>query len=47
MGRGQVVIVLVFYSNDPSSNPADVLNFDCAKIALKQKKQKRGREWSI
>ena len=47
MGRGQVVIVLVFYPNNPSSNPADVLNFDCAKIALKQKKQKRGREWSI
>ena len=41
MGRGQVVIVLVFYSNDPSSNPADVLNFDCAKIALKTKEAKK------
>ena len=26
-GCGQVVSVLAFYSNDPSSNPAEVYNF--------------------
>ena len=26
-GRGQVVSVLAFYSDDPSSNPADAYSF--------------------
>ena len=28
-GGGQVVSVLAFYSDDPSSNPADVYSFFC------------------
>ena len=28
-GGGQVVSVLAFYSNDPSSNPADAYSFFC------------------
>ena len=36
-GGGQVVSVLAFYSNDPSSNPAQVSNF-CVKLLLKRTK---------
>ena len=28
-GGGQVVSVLAFYSDDPSSNPAEAYNFSC------------------
>ena len=47
-GGGQVVSVLAFYSNDPSSNPAEVYNFS-VKLLLKRTKinKKRGRGWPI
>ena len=32
-GGGQVVRILAFYSNNPSSNPAEVNNFYRVKIA--------------
>ena len=32
--HGQVVSLLTFYSNYPSSNPAEVYSFYCVKIAL-------------
>jgi len=43
-GGGQVVSVLAFYSDDPSSNPAEVYNFS-VKIFIEknENKQKRGR----
>ena len=43
-GGGQVVSVLAFYSDDPSSNPAEVYNFSVKIIIEKnENKQKRGR----
>ena len=36
-GGGQVVSVLAFYSDDPSSNPAEVYNFSI-KLLLKRTK---------
>ena len=36
-GGGQVVSVLAFYSNNPSSNPAEVYNFS-VKLFLKRTK---------
>ena len=43
-GGGQVVSVLAFYSDNPSSNPAEVYNFS-VKLLLKRTKinKKRGR----
>ena len=37
-GGGQVVSVLAFYSDDPSSNPAEVYNFFSVKLLLKRTK---------
>ena len=44
MGRGgrQVVSVLAFYSDDPSSNPAEVYNFP-VKLLLKRTKINKKR----
>ena len=43
-GGGQVVSVLAFYSDDPSSNPADAYSFSVQIVFEKNKnKQKRGR----
>ena len=39
-GGGQVVSVLAFYSDDPSSNPAEVYNFS-VKLLLKRTKIKK------
>ena len=41
-GRGgcQVVSVLAFYSNDPSSNPAEAYNFSIKFVFEKNKKTK-------
>ena len=36
-GGGQVVSVLAFYSDDPSSNPAEIYNFS-VKLLLKRTK---------
>ena len=44
-GGGQVVSVLAFYSDDPSSNPA--VNFCKIVIEKNENKQKRGRGWPI
>ena len=47
-GGGQVVSVLAFYSDDPSSNPRWGLQFFCKIVIEKIKnKQKRGRGWPI
>ena len=47
LGGGQVVNVLTFYSDDSSSNPANVYSFSSVKLFEKNKnKQKRGWEWS-
>ena len=47
-GGGQVVSVLAFYSDDPSSNPAEVYNFSVKIVIEKNKnKQKRGWGWPI
>ena len=37
---GQVVSVLAFYSNDPSSNPADIYSF-FVKCVLEKNENKR------
>ena len=37
-GGGQVVSVLDFYSDDPSSNPADVHSFFCKICVWKEQK---------
>ena len=42
LGGGQVVSVLAFYSDDPSSNPAEVYNFS-VKLLLKRMKKKKQR----
>ena len=43
-GGGQVVSMLAFYSDDPSSNPADIYSFSVKFVFEKNKnKQKRGR----
>ena len=41
-GGGQVVSVLAFYSDDPSSNPAEVYNFS-VKLLLKRTKINKKR----
>ena len=47
-GGGQVVSVLAFYSDDPSSNPAEAYNFSCKNVFEKnENKQKRGRGFHI
>ena len=38
-GGGQVVSVLAFYSDDPSSNPAEVYNFS-VKIVIEKNENK-------
>ena len=47
-GGGQVVSVLVFYSANLSSNPADVYSFFC-KICVEKTKmnKKRKKSWPI
>ena len=47
-GGGQVVSVLAFYSDDPSSNPTEVYKFS-VKLLLKRTKinKNRGRGWPI
>ena len=43
-GCGQVVSVLAFYSDDPSSNPAEAYSFSCKIVFEKNKnKQKESR----
>ena len=43
-GGGQVVSMLAVYSDDPSSNPADIYSFSVKFVFEKNKnKQKRGR----
>ena len=37
-GGGQVVSVYAFYSNDPSSNPADAYSFYCKIFVWKERK---------
>jgi len=46
-GGGQKVSVLVYYSNNPSLNPADAYSYVCVKIVFEknENKQKRGRGW--
>ena len=39
-GGGQVVIVLAFYSNNPSSNPPEVYNFRCIIVFEKDENKK-------
>ena len=47
-GGGQVVSVFAFYSDDPSSNPADVYSFSVKFVFEKnENKQKRGQGWPI
>ena len=41
-GGGQVVSMLAFYSDDPSSNPAEVYNFS-VKLLLKRTKINKKR----
>ena len=41
-----MVSVLALYSDDPSSNPAEVYSFSVKIVFLKERnKQKRGRGW--
>ena len=40
-GGGQVVSLLAFYSNDPSSNPAKVYSFFCNIVFEKNKINKK------
>ena len=45
-GGGQVVSVLAFNSNDPSSNPAEAYSFFCNIVFEKnENKQKRGQDF--
>ena len=45
-GGGQVVSALAFYSDDPSSNPADAYRFSVQIVFEKnENKQKKGRSW--
>ena len=45
-GGGQVVIVLAFYSDDPSLNPAEAYSFFCKIVFEKnENKQERGLGW--
>ena len=37
-GGGQVVSVLAFYSNDPSSNPAEAYSFSCKMCVWEERK---------
>ena len=39
-----VVSVLTFYSDDQSSNPADVCNFYCKNTRKERNKMQKGRE---
>ena len=45
-GGGQVVSVLAFYSDDPSSNPVEVYNFS-VKLYLKRTKKQKQPGWHI
>ena len=48
LGRGgaQVVTVVAFFSDDPSSNPPEAFSFFCNIVFEKNEhKQKRGRAW--
>ena len=45
-GGGQVVSMLDFYSDDPSSNPADVYSFFC-KICVFGKNENKQKEASV
>ena len=42
---GQVVSVLTFYSDDPSSNSAKVYSFLLSKLFENNESKKRGRGW--
>ena len=44
-GGGQVVSVLTFYSNDLSSNPAEVYSFSVKCFCLKRTKIKQKDAW--
>ena len=48
-GGGQVVSVLAFYPDGPSSNPAHIYSFFCTICVRKRTKinKKRGRGWPI
>ena len=47
-GGGQVVSMLAFYSDDPSSNPADIYSFFCKICVWKEQKQTKKRPgWPI
>ena len=43
-GGGQVVSVLAFYSNDPSSNPADVYSY-FVQIVIEKNENKQKEAW--
>ena len=43
-GGGQVVSLLAFYSNDPSSNPAKVYSFFC-NIVFEKNENKQKEAW--
>ena len=48
-GCGQLVSVLTFYSDDPSSHPVDAYSFFSVNFVIEknENKQKRGRGWPI
>ena len=43
-GGGQVVSVLAFYSDDPSSNPADAYSFS-VQIVFEKNENKQKEAW--
>ena len=45
-GGGQVVSVLTFYSNDPSSNPAEVYNVSVKLLLKRTKINKKTLTWA-
>ena len=46
-GGGQVVSMLVFYSDDLSLNPAEVCNYYLQWLEKNEYKQKTSQEWAI
>ena len=42
-GGGQVVSILAFYSDDPSSNPAEAYSFFCKLVFEKNKNKQKDR----
>ena len=46
-GGDQVVSILAPYSDDPSSNPADIYSFSVKFVFEKDEKTKRGWCWPI